>query len=276
MAVSTAMSIFFFFLFLFQCSPVSYFWTQLQGQHGHCINHAIISRNAYFYSSISCWSDWTFCILPAFMVWKLQMNHRTKVSVLILFALGAVYVSHLLTCSDSPVSCMQLLFPPANVIRASTTTIVRIPYLDTLQDKADFLYATSKVGILSTCEIGIGITASAGATLRPLFRRFLGRSEAGSSGMELSHPWPRCSARAGYVREREGITGFADIEHIAVTTVTTVESRHGHGHENNMSGAGIVPPVEYVRTHVSKTWHTSKLEDASSEEYKLGENSRPR
>jgi hypothetical protein len=106
MAVSTAMSIYFFFLFLFQCSPVSYFWTQYQGQHGHCINPAIISRTAYFYSSISCWSDWTFCILPAFMVWKIQMNHRTKVSVLILFALGAVYVSHLLTCSDSPVSCI--------------------------------------------------------------------------------------------------------------------------------------------------------------------------
>lgn len=90
MIVSAMMSIYFFLLFLFQCQPVEYFWGQYAGIDGHCIDPVIISRTAYVYSAISCWSDWSFCILPGFMVWNVQMNPRTKASVLLLFALGAV------------------------------------------------------------------------------------------------------------------------------------------------------------------------------------------
>jgi hypothetical protein len=90
MIVSAIMSVYFSLLFLFQCQPVSYFWGQFAGMEGHCINPVIISRTAYVYSSISCWADWTFCILPGFMVWNIKMNPRTKASVLLLFALGTV------------------------------------------------------------------------------------------------------------------------------------------------------------------------------------------
>jgi hypothetical protein len=90
MVVSAVMSTYFFLLFLFQCQPVGYFWGQYTGMNGRCIDPVIISRTAYVYSAISCWSDWTFCILPGFMVWNIQMNPRTKASVLLLFALGAV------------------------------------------------------------------------------------------------------------------------------------------------------------------------------------------
>ncbi|RQM06232.1 hypothetical protein DH86_00004007, partial [Scytalidium sp. 3C] len=116
MIVSGIMGIYFFFLFLFQCQPVDYFWTQYLGMEGQCINPVIISRTAYVYSIVSCCTDWIFCILPAFMVLRVRMNPRTKATVLVLFGLGAI---------------------------ASTATIVRIPYLNTLQDKADFLYATT-------------------------------------------------------------------------------------------------------------------------------------
>lgn len=90
MIVSGIMSSYFFLLFLLQCRPVNYFWTQYIGTNGKCIDPVIISRTAYAYSAVSCWSDWTFCILPGFMVWNIQMNPRTKASVLLLFALGAV------------------------------------------------------------------------------------------------------------------------------------------------------------------------------------------
>lgn len=91
MVVSGLMSIYFFLLFCFQCVPVAYFWGQYSSSgKGSCINPVIVSRTAYVYSAVSCWSDWTFCILPGFMVWNLQMNFRMKVSVLLLFALGAL------------------------------------------------------------------------------------------------------------------------------------------------------------------------------------------
>ena len=90
MAVSGTMSIYFFFLFIFQCWPVDYFWAQYTGAQGKCINSEIITVSTYVYSAVTCWSDWTCCILPGFMVWHLQMNPRTKVSVCIILALSAV------------------------------------------------------------------------------------------------------------------------------------------------------------------------------------------
>jgi hypothetical protein len=57
--------------------------------------------------------------------------------------------------------------------RASTATIIRIPYVHTLSDQTDFLYATTDVAIWSCVETGLGIAAACCATLRPLFRSFL-------------------------------------------------------------------------------------------------------
>jgi hypothetical protein len=91
-AVTAIISLYFFFLFVFQCWPVAFFWEQWNGTgaQGSCINPDITTTSTYVYSAISCWSDWTLCILPAFMVWNLQMNPRTKISVCIILALSAM------------------------------------------------------------------------------------------------------------------------------------------------------------------------------------------
>lgn len=66
--------------------------------------------------------------------------------------------------------------------RASTATIARIPYVKTLNDTDDFLYATAEVAIWSACELGLGMTAANCAVLRPLFRKFLPALGFNSSG----------------------------------------------------------------------------------------------
>lgn len=66
-------------------------------------------------------------------------------------------------------------------ISASIATIARIPYIHTLSNQADFLYATADVAIWSCCETGLAITACSSATLRPLFRHFLDRTRLSSS-----------------------------------------------------------------------------------------------
>jgi hypothetical protein len=65
--------------------------------------------------------------------------------------------------------------------RASIATIIRIPYVHTLGDEQDFLYATTDVAIWSCSETGLAITAACGAVLRPLFREALASSRHGSS-----------------------------------------------------------------------------------------------
>lgn len=90
-----------------------------------------------------------------------------------------------------------------------------------MADVNDFLYSTMDVAIWSTVEVGIGIVASAAATLRPLFRVFFAGSKAtngGSSAPASSH-WPK----SGYIRSRGTNEAFALRSDISKTGgVTTV------------------------------------------------------
>jgi len=173
-------SLAFFLLFVMQCLPSKYFWERYTGGTGTCINPEITVNATYAYSAVSCATDWILGLLPISLVWHLQMTPRTKLMVAAILAMGAV---------------------------ASTATIVRMPYVDDLSNQADFLYATTDVAIWSTAETGIGIAASAIATLRPLARNFLSRSKllGGSTTPHegTGNPWPK-SGSNGYIRNRTG------------------------------------------------------------------------
>ena len=53
-------------------------------------NPKIIVDAFYGYSAISCLADWILGIIPVFLVWNLQMNKRTKLSVAAILAVGAM------------------------------------------------------------------------------------------------------------------------------------------------------------------------------------------
>lgn len=94
-SVSTIMQLYsvaFFFLFIFQCWPSSYFWTRFSpGHQGTCLPTLHIVYASYGYSAIMCIVDWTYSILPIVIVWKMQaLAGREKVLVGILLGLGAV------------------------------------------------------------------------------------------------------------------------------------------------------------------------------------------
>lgn len=67
-----------------------YFWTQYTGGSGTCLKLSVVTNSTYAHSAISCVADWTLGILPIFLVWDLAINPRTKVSVAIILALGAL------------------------------------------------------------------------------------------------------------------------------------------------------------------------------------------
>lgn len=89
-------SAFFFFLFVLQCRPSKFFWEQhtpaaLAGEiTGNCVDPQLTVDTFYAYSAISCVGDWVLGILPVFIVWNLQMNTRTKISVACILAVGAM------------------------------------------------------------------------------------------------------------------------------------------------------------------------------------------
>ena len=81
-------SVVFFFLFVFQCTPPSYFWTRFG--NGQCMNPDITVTATYVYSGLTVICDWTMAILPWFAVRKLQMNLRTKIMVTGVLAMASM------------------------------------------------------------------------------------------------------------------------------------------------------------------------------------------
>ena len=88
--VSAVFSVGFLFLLIFQCYPVSYFWTRFLGESGTCIPATVVADMTYVHGAITTWSDWTLGLLPIFLVWNLNISPRTKVSVALILGLGAL------------------------------------------------------------------------------------------------------------------------------------------------------------------------------------------
>lgn len=87
----TAVMIFstmYFFFLLFQCSPISFIWSQYEDGKGTCLGPTVIANVAYAHAAMSAVTDWSFGILPVFFVWKMKMNPRTKLSVILILSLG--------------------------------------------------------------------------------------------------------------------------------------------------------------------------------------------
>lgn len=121
------------------------------------------------YSAVNVIVDLTYAVLPALMVWDLQMPWRTKAMVAALLSMGTV---------------------------GSMGLLIRIPYLASLGSNLDFLYNTTNVAIWSIAEPGLGIVAGNLATLRPLLlalqgRRAIRKSRSTGSGLPRTHPGSR-------------------------------------------------------------------------------------
>ncbi|KAF2757765.1 hypothetical protein EJ05DRAFT_511533 [Pseudovirgaria hyperparasitica] len=152
MASTSLFGAMYVFLIIFQCKPISQFWNVNPGGPG-CLNTNVIIACTYTAGALNATADWTFGILPFFIVWDLKMTNKAKGLVAGILAFAAI---------------------------GSTGTVIRIPYVKGLKQTDDFLYTTLGIAIWSTVEPGIGIAAGCIATFRPLMRNFLWRIGVGS------------------------------------------------------------------------------------------------
>ncbi|KAK3903387.1 hypothetical protein C8A05DRAFT_43374 [Staphylotrichum tortipilum] len=141
MATSIISCTVFFFACIFQCWPVSYFWNKYS-QTGTCIPDQVVIALALLFSAINIITDFTFALMPAWIISHLAIRRKTKWALSLLMGLGCV---------------------------ASTAVVVRLPYMRLLASD-DFLYDTVDVAIWSTVEQGMAITAGGLATLQPLLK----------------------------------------------------------------------------------------------------------
>lgn len=68
------------------CHPASALWGEAEGSCNYGMNSGV----GYFFSAVSIVTDWTLAILPAFMVYKLQLKRSLKVSIATVLGLGAL------------------------------------------------------------------------------------------------------------------------------------------------------------------------------------------
>jgi hypothetical protein len=133
MCASAVLGITYFSIVLFQCHPISFWWDLNPDHHGQCLSASVMADAGYVVSALNSVADWTFGLLPIFIVKDLHMQHHQKVVVAIILGFAAV---------------------------GSSATIIRLPYVWTLKDyKGEFLWRTADVAIWTTVEVGIGITA---------------------------------------------------------------------------------------------------------------------
>ncbi|KAK5128388.1 hypothetical protein LTR85_003056 [Meristemomyces frigidus] len=185
-ALVTVMNLAALFYIIFQCSPVAYFWDyNIKG--AHCNPSTYLADIYYADTAVNIAVDWFCALLPIPLLWNINMNLNSKISVAFLLGLG---------------------------IFASLSACIRLKYTVNLNNSDDLLYSVGDIVIWGYAENAIGLTVGCLSVLKPLFARIfrLGSSN-GHSTHELndvrsSIPLPQ-SAHGGdnshaWARSREG------------------------------------------------------------------------
>lgn len=94
LAIITGYSVFCFSFVIFQCNPLSAFWTEAGGNSSCCVAATTFGIITHVHSGLGAVADWILALLqlllPVIMVSGLQMNIRTKFSVCFILGLGGM------------------------------------------------------------------------------------------------------------------------------------------------------------------------------------------
>lgn len=71
------------------CHPITTLWGETTT--GSC-NLKLNSDVSFFFSAIEIVTDFSLAILPAVLLWNIQMKAKVKISVAVILGLGALYV----------------------------------------------------------------------------------------------------------------------------------------------------------------------------------------
>jgi rhodopsin domain-containing protein len=224
---------------IFQCIPLSYFWERIYDITGHagtCFDANFSVKMTIGFTVVAAVIDWTFALLPIWLLWDLRLSKQKKIMVCFLFGLGALYASKVIWLFE--------FYADKFTSRASAAPIVRIPYLAGLMNNTDFLCtseptlpintpvlmnialgATTGVAVWSVVELGVGIIVISLPACRPLFRSIqffssMARSKANSNIKPVS---PYSSNKTAVESSNES-TAAGRTFYIDRSAVTDVES----------------------------------------------------
>ncbi|KAK4994818.1 hypothetical protein LTR66_005241 [Elasticomyces elasticus] len=235
MSVSVIYGIFYFFMAIFQCGLPSHALDNARAEN--CLPPSVVLGLGYTHGTINAVTDWTFGLLPAFVLWDSGMPRADKLSVYGILALGAI---------------------------GSISSVVRLPYVRGLIMNENFFANAVNIAIWSVIEPGVGITAASLATLRPLLRCCCGdgvketsQTRSFSSGANNLHRQLQTTTKMSTsTYEMDGSSPPRS------GTTTTQSADDGSNHSPR--GAYAPPPNAPLRTMTTSTsgggkQHTSSI-----------------
>ncbi|GAB1198274.1 hypothetical protein APSETT444_007588 [Aspergillus pseudonomiae] len=135
---------------LINCTPPEAAWNpSLLEKGGSCRPAHVLTDIYYATTAVNIATDWVTALMPIPLLWHVQLDRNTKVSIIGLMGLG---------------------------ILASLSACIRLKYTVNLTNQTDFLFAVANVVIWGFAENAIGMIVGNIATLRPLFHSFFERT----------------------------------------------------------------------------------------------------
>ncbi|KAG9201977.1 hypothetical protein G6514_005172 [Epicoccum nigrum] len=195
------------------CTPIETLWGEANGT----CNLQLNSNVSFFFSAIEILTDWSLALLPAVLLWNVQMKGRVKTSVAVILALASA---------------------------ASCATIVRLRYLALYSDPGEFMYGTGKIGFWSLMEEGIGIIAGSLPALRPLLSLKVGFSSSMNTG---NTPGGYASGRSE-PRSKPNRNILSRQDALALSTFQTLNGGEEYDHDDADSQKNIVKETKYTVT----------------------------
>lgn len=80
----------YFFVTIFHCSPTARYWND--SIPGSCIPEPTFVKLGYLYSAVSLLTDLIYAMLPAFVIWNIQLKSRIRLIIVMLMGMGLLYV----------------------------------------------------------------------------------------------------------------------------------------------------------------------------------------
>ncbi|RAL07156.1 uncharacterized protein BO97DRAFT_266420 [Aspergillus homomorphus CBS 101889] len=143
-AIFVIMNIIALIFILINCVPVDAAWNEEALKNGgHCQPSHVLADVYYACTAVNILTDWVTALLPVPLLWNVQINRNTKISIVGLMGLG---------------------------IFASMSACVRLKYTVAVTAQSDYLFGLANVVIWGFAENAIGMIVGNIATLRPLFR----------------------------------------------------------------------------------------------------------
>ncbi|KAJ6125706.1 hypothetical protein N7523_003326 [Penicillium sp. IBT 18751x] len=202
---------------LTNCIPVAAAWDAEALKHGNCKPSYVLADVYYACTAVNILTDWVTAFLPVPLLWNVQINRNTKISIIGLMGLGVLCAIQFPSCYPSWLTC--------TFCSASLSACVRLKYTVALTSENNYLYNVSNVVIWGFAENAIGMLVGNIATLRPLFRIL----RDGKTSDYKNSPGYISSHRTGgamYSRNYELGDQSKNPNHTAITSVMDRE-RHG-------------------------------------------------